>query len=880
MRVWLVLVSFVFVGLALWLCWPQRLDAAPPVAVQAESNEPAQVAANPSEPATSATKTERSEAPPVAAAAPAVEVVAYRVRCVLAGDRKPVAGAVVHWIDQRFDWSKETEAGRAMWQTDQEQFLESRGHRDVADAEGRLTVSAAIGCSLVARRDHLFAQSWVGQQSPVEAAGPFQGEHVVELAPDRELTLRAVDGRGAVVSGAFLVLTTKVQDKSGGPSTSRNELPPADDHGLVVVKHAQTWGGSSLVEASACSSMVGGDGPPVSVDLHDPPKDPVDVVVLSSGSLEVVLLWPDGRQWTLTATSTLNVHVGPPNERSYSPQLGRNMFRFDQNGRAIAAPVPCGTKLVVSTQLAFGEQTVDGPARPGDRVRVELRLSEKLPVVVGRLLGSDRRPFDGVVTVATEGGRGFASSQLSTEPDGRFRVALHEFVGNQPSITFERRDERTNVMSDEAEIVLRTPLVPGINDVGDIVLAPPPILVAGRVVDGEGKPAKGVYLQLEQMRVGDRESWQQAYNLHFRLDEESHFEVRALPLGHRFRVCIRGSGVPMPPIEFTPGTTDMVIKVERGGSVTATFLADPLLESLVVRLVPLTGTKKDPRSSLMDDMEQRAWLRHDDEKQRFTAQWSGLAAAQHQFQVACSGMDPLVDITVTVPAGGEADDPRLRDIDLRGKVRRIEVEVTDIGGARLPATARVFLHGGSDPDRAWYGQEVAPGVRDKAQFVVSQPVELVVTAKGFRSRTVPGVFSDTRVALEPAPTVTLHVADLSKLPAGVSGSLRLSNADQASGRGPSYRVDRGGGGSSGGSVADELMGEAAFQLSDGRATWHVGSVVPVKARLFLRAEGKRGQAVSLQPVTIDPAVLQEGQTIELRCDPDSLKKAIEGLGGK
>ena len=884
MRVRIVLVSVVLVGLALWLCWRSPTDTAPPGVAAAPpaaapvATAPVNTAATPVPAATVAP--ERTEAPvdPGAAATPVAEFETYQLRFVAAGERQPVAGVEVHWIDARFDWANASEADRALQQRDQEQFLQQHGHREVADAEGRLAIRAtANNGTLVARREQLFAQAWLGKQSPVETSGPFAGEHVVELAPDRELTLRAVDGRGEAVAGVFIAVTTKVQSQSGEASTSRGDLPPTDEHGIVEMKHTQLWGGAALVEATARASMVAGDGPPVAVDLRDPPKDPVDVPVPESGALEVALLWADGRPWTLPATSTLDLHVGPPDEHVYAHQPGRNMFRFDQDGRAVAAPVPCGKKLVVSTTTAFPDQTVDGPAGAGERVRVELRLSDKTSIVVGRVLLPDRSPFVGRAMIMFENASGSASQELATEADGRFRTVVREHLGNQPSIALQRRDDRTwSPIGEEAEIALRAPLVPGLNDVGDVVLAPAPVLVAGRLVDGDGKPAKGVQPDLERTRIGERESWQQAWDTPIRLDDEGRFEVRSLPKGRNYRIRVRGDGTPMQPIEFAPGTTDLVIKVERGGSVRATFLADPLLESLSFRLVPPAGARKDPRSPFADES---GWPRRDAER-KLSVQWCGLAAGPHRLLVACRGLDPLVDLTVMVPAGGETDDARLRDIDLRGKVRRIEVEVTDVHGTRLSATARVFVHSGNDASQAWYGQEIAPSGRAKARFIVSQPVELVVVARGCRARTLPGVFGDTSVALATAPSVTLQWVDAAQLPAGVNASLHCIGANQPAGRWPSAVIDRDGGSQSTGSVENELVGESSLALADGRATLHAGSPVPIALRLLLRAEDKRSKIFSLQPATIDPTTLRDGQVIELRCEPEALKQALAAFSGK
>ena len=61
---------------------------------------------------------------------------------------------------------------------------------------------------------------------------------------------------------------------------------------------------------------------------------------------------------------------------------------------------------------------------------------------------------------------------------------------------------------------MRTPLVSGANDVGDVVLGEAPLLVAGRVVGSDGKPVDPAPVSVERTRVGSRtERWEQAWDL-------------------------------------------------------------------------------------------------------------------------------------------------------------------------------------------------------------------------------------------------------------------------------------------------------------------------------------------------------------------------------
>jgi formylglycine-generating enzyme required for sulfatase activity len=69
----------------------------------------------------------------------------------------------------------------------------------------------------------------------------------------------------------------------------------------------------------------------------------------------------------------------------------------------------------------------------------------------------------------------------------------------------------------------------------------------------------------------------------------------------------------------------------------------------------------------------------------------------------------VLDLLVYVPAGGAADNPQLLDIDLRGRLRAIRVNVTDAAGNPLVGTATIVLRGHLEDDVTWLGKRGASG---------------------------------------------------------------------------------------------------------------------------------------------------------------------------
>ena len=123
--------------------------------------------------------------------------------------------------------------------------------------------------------------------------------------------------------------------------------------------------------------------------------------------------------------------------------------------------------------------------------------------------------------------------------------------------------------------------------------------------------------------------------------------------------------------------------------------------------------------------------------------------------------------SIEVPAGGPAEDPRLSDIDLRNRLRRITVTVLDAGGDAVRGSYRnaaVMIRGPDDPKAEWYGKAL-DREDGRVELLVPTPVDLIVFAPGYRTQELYGVFADTTIQLQSDVPVRLRLTSpLPELP--------------------------------------------------------------------------------------------------------------------
>jgi hypothetical protein len=318
------------------------------------------------------------------------------------------------------------------------------------------------------------------------------------------------------------------------------------------------------------------------------------------------------------------------------------------------------------------------------------------------------------------------------------------------------------------------PHVPsGVLDVGDVLLAEPPLQFAGVVVDDEGEPVEGALVVAEAVvhtsqNQGLTPRLVGVSSPRTRTDPAGHFELRFDTPLREFYLQVTCAGyVPGPPQSFATGATELRLELVRAGSLVGTvarasnrgwFVDLELLEpALSGALLPeRLPNLKQPGASGLFLRETRQPLRAG---ARFG--WSGLPPGRYRVFLTYNNLPgPLLDLDdLIVTADEELTDERLVGLDLDALLPTIHLDLFGPEGKRLPSSAQGVL-----------GLRGATAIQGQGRFFGSRtsvsapelPVDFVLDVIGYRRATLMGVTMDTEVHLESAPLF------LFRLPEGVA----------------------------------------------------------------------------------------------------------------
>ena len=268
-----------------------------------------------------------------------------------------------------------------------------------------------------------------------------------------------------------------------------------------------------------------------------------------------------------------------------------------------------------------------------------------------------------------------------------------------------------------------------------------------------------------ERRQGTR--WAQEYNLRPSWQPDGSFTVRSsIAAGAPLRILVReGPYLPVEPIECTTGATDVEIHLRAACSATATFRCDDgaPVELLTVRLERTEPPENpDPRQQRRRSFDRSGLQAKDGHAAKH---WTGLAPGTYRLTAECQGSgQPFLTIDAIQIRGGECTDPRLSAIDLRGRLRSLEIRATGRDGADIADRDAFVLV--QSKGKTWQGYNLQRGV---ARVATTATVDLLVIAKGYQIARAEGVTASCSIALQPAPTAKLSVV----LPAALPDNVRL-----------------------------------------------------------------------------------------------------------
>ncbi len=684
--------------------------------------------------------------------------------------------------------------------------------------------------------------------------GPMRAsDFTIRLERDRTLVFLMLDEHDAPVEGVQLTMTGIPAEADRATTPRRRSERSADHEGRIVIRHAQKLrrdDGLAATECEVVANLAGLEGEPVRVTLDPLPEEPVAVRVPPWSALEVAVLGPDGEPWsfpearkgTLTVMAVLD---GPLR----APIFGK-LWDISPDGIARVGPLRAGQRYALSLfELRIPPLAVRAPERPGELLRVELRVPRSAPIVSGRILDEAGVARAGACLLGFAGKASSGELEIACGSDGRFRTVLpSELVADTVELGVRSLPGGISAPVPSTTALSVRTLVAGDNELGELRLAPMHVLAEGRVEWEDGQPVVNAGVGVETGRGGGK--WSSSRTERATTDRDGAFRIMGLADGRARRLTVgHMEALAAEPSALVPRAHELVLRLQRGASVEATFLADPELPLRELGFtLRWTGSGNDPRRDAND------WC----DREATRVRWTRLPAGRYSLVIRTSGTNsPITSIDdLAVAPGKPCEDARLRDIDLRGRVQRCELRVVDADGRPLVdrSLRAEWLDGGG----RWrsIGSQLHSGA---IEFALVQACDVMVSADGHRRavvRATPGV-----VELQLVRAASLRLQCAAEVPGEVEFWVRLRPVETAA--------------SSDARPATEvtLLSFTARR----EVIWSPAEDRVVDVEVILRRGANTRYVTVLSPSRLDNTTLDPALPIELRLDQRSLAAALAEL---
>lgn len=646
-----LLVLAVIVALALFLRREDRgADAAlaPASAEQAPTTvtTPLEPEVEPEESPTS--RIAPQEPPAVATASPTPEGL-FRLRILHFQTLEPIAGAQVRWVGI----SKLSDPARDPSLLDP--LLEERwakhGQVGTSDARGEIwikptedTLRAEATCGKLRGGNHL----WRGRPDGF----------VVLLGPDDELRVQVVDAYGHPAAGVGVSATA---GGAGGGHHRADAMTGSDGIArLERVRRGVLDGGDGPLRVVAC--VVSSAPVERTLDSRPWPTEPVRLQLPPTGSLHLRCVDPDGQRIEDNVLVRIGTGRGATaGTTHWLAERGELEVLWVALGDALTIN---GQTVGLSPKYSGTPKQVAGPRTEGERVEFELTFEAPPVRLLGRALGPEGAALEDVSIAIASAADIWSLAEDRTGAGGQFELRL----GYLPVKEERPLVLRLKSLALEAPIELPQRTEDRDLRLGDIRFTPVPQLVAGRVVDVEGRGIAGASVTVE-LRSGTLdlsgfspepglETWSADPSATVRTDLAGRFVVHGKPADTERRLRASAEGYRAPdPQKLVPGDETLEFVMERAPTPIAGRViveSQDSIRHLRLKCKPATGRwLGGGRFELMREND-----------------------APVDLEILTDGDSPVgVDPLVRIEGIVDADDPRLACIDLRPLVSEFRVEV-------------------------------------------------------------------------------------------------------------------------------------------------------------------------------------------------------------
>ncbi len=671
--------------------------------------------------------------------------------------------------------------------------------RTVTDADGRAQVHAD-GEAAVVEAGH---GPWFGTAKVFPEAADA-AEVALELFPDADVAVRVLDAEGRPVAGVGVVMVNGELDYdlreactgADGVALLDHVVAWMNQHRALHEKHHNYQAAWRVVARVPLQRAV-----EAAVDLDSLPERTIDLLLPATGSVVVEVFDAAGRPVPISGPACLAATQQPEAYRDSNPLEDARSEDFDSDRipnwfwmlehfplspgamyarhahrKVVFAPVGLGLDLEVVVQRNLASTAIRvtgaGPRRPGEVVTLRHTCPDGIVTFEGRVLRADGTVvsntevfLEWVETPPPEGFRMMNHDPkealysdlgtVRTDATGRFFMDFHHGFDFDGTPHLAAEVERNTSRALVAEIRLDPSRVKGVCELGNFVLRPAAVLAGGLVIDENGSPVAGAWVDGPIERGGNQS------RIRDQTDAQGHFTMRGIL--HEPELVLnftKPSHASRHLWGMAVGTSDLVVELPRSGGICGA-LSLPAGASggrFSISMLREEAFENGHHDNLQSGLE-------DDGSFDFDGLYPGTWTVGIK-----SGSTAIVERGGIVVASGLTTDLGLLEADTGAHT--IELAITsEVGGSPLAGSYLVCPTGGGrvedllGVDRFDRERQLVDFEKGRIVVVADRPrMDVVVFSPGHRILVADAREGRAALALRPAIEVRLRVEGIAALP--------------------------------------------------------------------------------------------------------------------
>jgi hypothetical protein len=695
------------------------------------------------------------------------------VRLVWKESGEPIPGAELFFINKEMVEKAEQEV---MW-LDEDGIFEY-GRKFVANEKGECRIPA-----ITSEWATILGITEGGRGRKTLHSNPSESPFILKLRKEKAVKVQCFKSDGTPAAGIKVMLSVVGENMF---STYTFGMETADKNGLAKIRIPRFVDSDESIQVSPL--VVGVETESLKFDANKipegistltiPPSAPVAVEVFDEHNNPVI----DPLEVSLRQFSEEEQNQGL---RFYISKTNSSFEQTEKtsNGRCVFPYVGLNQKLEATASIppATGSSQAVGFSSSTPDTEGVIRLSPNLlyPEIKFRVVDIEGTPIKSHTfsnDFVSRGEHGTSSSSFrstKTDSNGNSSYVLEKTRSEWTSRTLTLTSSSTETPSYVVTIDLSQELLPGLHDIGNVLAVQNEVLLSGRVLSEMGNPLEDVsctVLRKNARSVGgpprpriqastqtDKEGYFTVFGDAKR--GEYYVEVQQMaPFSEANDVGFLSKSIP-----FTPGQRDLEIVLEQGCSLKGNILLDEGIDVLHLNI------KLERPSSNGNGQEIRRVHLLGNE---FVS--SQVRPGIGKISIGLdSEKEPLIEIPdLFFEKGVQNQDPRLKDIDLRGKIHKLSLGVLDIDGTPVPKphVVRSDMEGSSGSRRR---------IDDRIQLLSSTPtVDLEVSAKNFRTKKFFGVRDGQDLVLSSGIKIELRIIGHERVNKEVSFTAYISQKEK------------------------------------------------------------------------------------------------------